>query len=163
MPITLLALALTLVWPSFDENAASEHARAAYAAAREFELAPELLLAMAFIENAYTSESVSQVRGAKLCGPLQVRADSVEHCTRMQTDLAFGYREGARVLKTWAKYAHGDMRAATRGFGCGWQLDAATGKPAIPARPADHCNAYDVRAFAIKARIEHALRVSLAS
>lgn len=153
-------IALLTLWPDGPVDEYSSHVEAATRAAAEYDLDADLLLAMAFVESNHSTDKVSNARGAAHCGPMQVHADSAEHCAQMR-ELDFGYHEGARTLRQWLFYARGDVRSALRGYGCGWQL--ADGAPVKPARPADHCNNYDGRVLRINAWITRAARVSLAS
>jgi soluble lytic murein transglycosylase-like protein len=95
------------------------HVDAAGAAAAQYRLEPELLLAIAYHESRFRPDVVAHAGGRSFCGVMQVRADNAEHCREL-ADLDVGYLAGARVLRAWITATHGDLEKALAGYGCGW-------------------------------------------
>jgi hypothetical protein len=166
-----LALRLHAALPGVPLDTAFEHAVAATRAADENQLAPELLLAIAYVESRFDPTAVSRVvgdrrrvgaypstlapRGLNLraglfCGPLQTRAASWSQCTQMR-DLDLGYGAAVEELGRWLRdrRVRGNIRRALAGHGCGnWGV--TTGR----------CNGYPNRVLAIERRIHEINRCS---
>ena len=126
-----------LMAPHLDEQAAKAHVNAATAAARLTDLPPQLLLGMARVESSFEPRWVSHVNvigervtkpwrsirrlgtGPRFCGALQAAAGRSWLACLMLRDLDIGYLAGALELRQWLRYAHGDVRRALNGHGCG--------------------------------------------
>jgi hypothetical protein len=103
-------------------DAARDHLTAAQAAAVFYDLAPELLLAIAYRESRYTSlVRGPEVRGKHACGLMQPLM-STGRCPTQ--DLLWGYLEGAKHLRTWlaTKTCRSDIRCAMLGYSGGYKL-----------------------------------------
>lgn len=150
-----LALRLHAVVPTLPIEDAYVHAAIATAAATD-QVAPELLLAIAYVESRYDPTWVSRVehgkrvigrsrstrppraldrRASMFCGPLQTRARSWTECLALR-DPSRAYRAGAREIASWLRdrRVRGDVRLALAGYGCG-NHGVTTGK----------CNRYPAR------------------
>lgn len=113
------------------------HATAATIAARETQLEPELLLAVAWVESRFDASATSRVvngkrktgswtswwepagSGPRFCGVMQTIAGSDWAACVDQRALLVGYRTGAAELRAWLRMSRGDIRAALNGHGCG--------------------------------------------
>jgi len=119
---------------------AYEHASAAVDASTAH-VAPELLLAIAFVESRFDVTATSRVEGRKrrtghyasttppsnlnarqsmYCGPLQTFASSWSECISLR-DPRVAYAAGADELEHWLrdKRVRGDVTRALAGHGCG--------------------------------------------
>lgn len=136
------ALALVLSLSSrMPLTTAAQHVRAAYAAASPA-VSAEMLLAVAYVETRWQHGVTSIVRGVRFCGPLQARTRSARRCAELQAP-AIGYAAGAAELQAWIARAHGNVRRALLGHGCG--NAGFTGRTT--------CGHYDRRVLAALARI----------
>ena len=155
-----LAMRLHAAVPTLSWNDAIANAVAADAAATP-RVAPELLLAIAFVESRFDPTATSRVEGAHrrtgsypstmppanlatrasmYCGPLQTFASSWSECLSLRA-LPAAYAAGAAELETWLsdKRVRGDVTRALAGHGCG-NFGVTTGK----------CNAYPTRVLWIE-------------
>jgi len=144
--------------PSLDLDRVRTHVMAATNAAHAHGLAPDLLLAQAYVESRFDPTATSRIVGGKritgswpsflpagigprFCGPLQTTADkSWLKCLAMRVP-AIGYWVGAVELGVWLHVTHGDLHDALNGYGCGY-LGITNG-----------CNNYAERVFAWTRRI----------
>src|SRR5512143_963232 len=134
-----LVLRLHAAMP-LDPLEATLHVQAAMAASTE-RVAPEVLLAIAFVESRYDPLAVSRVEGTKrvlghygsdapprrlkqgsslYCGPLQTFAASWDDCLK-QRDLFIADASSAKELERWLRdrRVRGDLTRALAGYGCG--------------------------------------------
>lgn len=114
-----------------------DHVAAAMAAETE-DVPAEVLLAVAAVESDYDPAWVSRVEsgsrvigripgdakpegitGPLFCGPLQTQAKWSWRTCLEQRQLAVGYSLGSAELTEWFGRAHGELRAALRGYACG--------------------------------------------
>jgi hypothetical protein len=135
-----LALRLHSAMP-VDPIEATLHVHAAMQASTD-EIAPEVLLAIAYVESRFDTLALSRleagkrVRGRYLsdvapkkwkpgtslhCGPLQTWAKTWDECLRYRSDLRAAYAAGAHQLSTWLRdrRVRGDLTRALAGYGCG--------------------------------------------
>ena len=144
--------------PTLDPGRIRTQIEAATNAAHASGIPVEQLLGQAHIESRFDPTATSRVVGTKrvtgsspslvpagvgprFCGPLQTTAGaSWLVCLAMRVP-AIGYWIGASELRVWLRAAHGDMRAALNGYGCGWR------------GLTNGCNGYADRVLAWSARI----------
>jgi hypothetical protein len=135
-----LAMRLQSAQPDLSFLDAYEHASAAVDASTAH-VAPELLLAIAFVESRFDVTATSRVEGRKrrtghyasttppanlnvrqsmYCGPLQTFAGSWSDCISLR-DPHTAYAAGADELEHWLrdKRVRGDVTRALAGHGCG--------------------------------------------
>jgi hypothetical protein len=160
-----LATRLHAAVPTLPPADAYAHAAAAIEASSP-RVAPELLLAIAFVESRYDPTATSRIEGTTrrtgpypslaqpadlaphgslYCGPLQTYAASWRDCLAMR-DLRIAYAAGASELETWLRdrRVQGDIVRALAGHGCG-NFGVTTGR----------CNGYPARVRWIEHQLEH--------
>lgn len=119
------------------------HDAAARVAAHVYGVDAEVLLAIAEHETHWDAS----LRNGYACGPMQVVPVDVDgrwseaRCLAMATPLV-GYLEGAAALRERLRVSRGDLRAALRLYGCGWEKDAA-GAVIRPAQIPPTCHGFD--------------------
>jgi hypothetical protein len=138
-----LALRLWIAVPELPFETAYEHAEAAmHASTSTPAVAPELLLAMAYVESRYDATATSRVVGGQrrtgsypstrapaglqprfglYCGPLQAQAWTWERCMALRV-LEHGYGTGAGELARWLRDPHvrGKVALALAGYAGGY-------------------------------------------
>ncbi len=83
----------------------------------------ELLLSLAWRESRFEPD----VRYGRVCGALQVVPEDVgerdhrDACHRWAQDTWQGFEAGAREIRQWLGYAHGNLYLALRGRACGFK------------------------------------------
>jgi hypothetical protein len=146
-----------LLAPRLNQAQAEQHVRAATRAATSA-LDSELLLAVAYVESRYDSQSVSRVEddrrvagawrsrspagsGPRFCGVMQTQAHhSWASCVAMR-DVDIAYLVGAAELRDWLRLARSDLPAALRGHGCGFYGFT------------NPCRYYDARVLKVRRRL----------
>jgi len=123
--------------PTLDVATAKLHVESAIAAAKSQGLQPELLLAVAYVESRFDPTATSRVEidrrktgrwaseqpagtGPRFCGIMQTQAGSSWATCLVMRDLDIGYLVGARELKSWLRYCHGDVACTISGHGGGF-------------------------------------------
>lgn len=128
MTVEMLVVALVAMVSGLPVDQARAHVEAAVAAADAHDLAPELLLGIAYVESRYDPRALSRLecessdkascvrktgvwprptrppnaRPSWYCGPMQSGGYVPwRDCQRMRTDLMYGYTTGARELTIW--------------------------------------------------------------
>ena len=158
-----LAMRLHAAVPWLEPADAFAHASAAMEAASP-RVAPELLLAVAFVESRFDPTATSRVEGrarktghypwtappanlaasaSLYCGPLQTFAGSWSECLALRK-LDTAYSAAVSELETWLhdRRVRGNLVLALAGHGCG-NYGVTSG----------HCNAYPDRVLWIRARL----------
>jgi hypothetical protein len=164
LKVVALAVRLHTAVPTLEPAAAFVHAEAAVEAATP-RVAPELLLAVAFVESRFDATATSRVeagtrhtgsfpslapparldpRASLYCGPLQTYASSWLHCLAERAP-AVAYPAAVTELEQWLrdKRVRGSVRRALAGHGCG-NSGLATGA----------CNHYPERVLSIQRMFE---------
>lgn len=102
----------------------------------------EVALAQAWVESRGETWPVSRAKGGRFCGLWQTQARSEAECRAMRSPLvaALAYRS---EMTAWLRATGGDLRAALRGYGCGW----------ASSRPGGQCRSYDVRVMRLASRL----------
>ncbi len=112
----------------------------------------DVAMAVAWTESRGETWPVSNVRGSRFCSIWQTHARDQRECDAMRSPVvaALAFR---REMTTWLHATRGDVRAALRGYGCGWSA----------SRPGGQCRGYDVRVLHLARRTYPVLQVRAGS